>query len=201
MQSAGVNSPALALDEAHAYCRFLYIDELGGSPWLMSLSIAFTCVAEVPVFHYAGAIIGRLGISGCVNLVLVAFVVRLTAYATMSLWPTLWLVLLVEPLHGLTFGLAWAVGTAFVKESAPPGLEATMQSLFQSSYFGLGTGLGGLMGGWVYDSFSPAACFAAAAAVIAVCGLAAGVVDAALGSARALARKNSDVEMQSLWHK
>ena len=119
-------------------CRFLYLDKLGASKHLMSVSVALTCVAEVPVFHYSGAIIKRLGVTNSLALVLAAFVVRLSAYSTMSLWPTLWLVLCVEPLHGVTFGLAWATGTAFAKASAPPGLEATMQSAFGSSYFGLG---------------------------------------------------------------
>lgn len=132
----------------------------------MGLSITATCVAEVPVFHFSGSIIKRLGISGSADLVLAAFVVRLVAYSTMSTWPTVWLVLAVEPLHGLTFGLAWATGTAFAKSAAPPGLEATMQSAFQSTYFGLGTGFGGLVGGCTYRQFGPPGCFAAAAAAV-----------------------------------
>jgi predicted MFS family arabinose efflux permease len=144
------------------------MDELGASPWLMSLSITLTCAAEIPVFHYAGSIIQYVGLSGSVDIVLAAFVVRLLAYSSMRTWPTLWLVLLVEPMHGLTFGLAWALGTEFAKDSAPPGLEATMQSTFQSCYFGLGMGLGALIGGIFYDAIGPAACFAGVGAVIAV---------------------------------
>jgi MFS family permease len=161
--------------------RFLYLDQLGASKHLMSVSVALTCVAEVPVFHFAGALIERLGLAGASSAVLLAFVVRLAAYSTMSLWPTLWLILAVEPLHGVTFGLAWATGTAFAKAEAPPGLEATMQSAFASCYFGLGTGLGGLIGGWTYGALGPAGCFAAAAAVVFV-----GWVLAA-GAGRALA--------------
>jgi predicted MFS family arabinose efflux permease len=130
----------------------------------MGLSITVTCLAEVPVFHFSGSIIKRLGVCGSADLVLAAFVVRLVAYSTMSTWPTVWLVLAVEPLHGLTFGLAWATGTAFAKSAAPPGLEATMQGAFQSTYFGLGTGLGGLVGGYTYQWLGPAGCFAVAAA-------------------------------------
>jgi MFS family permease len=125
-------------------CRFLYLDKLGASKHLMSVSVTLTCVAEVPVFHFSGAIIKRIGLTNSAALVLVAFVVRLSAYSTMGTWPTLWLVLLVEPLHGLTFGLAWATGTAFAKAAAPRGLEATMQSAFASSYFGLGAALSNL---------------------------------------------------------
>ena len=161
-------------------CRFLYLDELGASKHLMSISLFLTCAAEVPIFHYAGTIIERLGLSGSVSLILGAFVVRLGAYSTMSYWPSLWLVLFVEPLHGLTFGLAWATGTAFAKQVAPSGLEATMQSAFSSSYFGLGTGLGGLLGGWTYQQFGPAQCFAIGATVILIGSVVASVCEQAL---------------------
>jgi hypothetical protein len=31
---------------------FLFLQELGGSETLMGLTLTFTCLAEVPVFHY-----------------------------------------------------------------------------------------------------------------------------------------------------
>lgn len=134
----------------------------------MSVSVTLTCVAEVPVFHFSGFLLQKLGFAGAIDLVLAAFVVRLTAYATMAAWPTLWLVLAVEPLHGLTYGLAWAAGAAFAKKAAPPGLAATMQSAFHNSYFGLGTGLGALVGGFTYERLGPSGCFASAALVVLV---------------------------------
>lgn len=145
---------------------FLYLDDLGAPARLLGLSVTATCVAEVPVFHYSGRIIGLLGERRASTLVLAAFVARMLAYSSMASWPTLWLLLPVELLHGLTFGLAWALGTAFARGVAPPGLEATMQAAFASSYFGVGTGLGGLVGGLFYAHAGPAACFLLQAAVI-----------------------------------
>jgi MFS family permease len=185
------------------------MDELGASLWLMSLSISVTCAAEIPVFQYAGSIIQYFGLYRSVDVVLAAFVIRLLAYSSMRMWPTLWLVLLVEPLHGLTFGLAWALGTEFAKESAPPGLEATMQSTFQSCYFGLGMGLGGLVGGWIYYGIGPVACFAGAATVIAVGWGGAAVAETVLhgsylrrsvSSLHPQKFKGSDQEMARLMH-
>ena len=146
---------------------FLYLEQLGASKRLMSLGITFTCVAETPIFHYSGAIIDALGVPGALNLVLAAFVLRLTAYSTMAAWPTLWLLLPVEMLHGVTFGLAWATGAVYAKRTAPPGLHTSLQSAFQSCYFGWGTGSGGLIGGLLYEHVGPARCFATAAAAVA----------------------------------
>lgn len=73
----------------------------------------------------------------------------------------------VEVLHGLTFGLAWAAGTAYSAQIAPPGLEATAQSLFQGLYFGVGFGVGGLVGGRVFESRGGPAVYASAFVVVA----------------------------------
>ena len=39
-------------------------------------------------------------------------------------------VLPVEALNAITFGCAWAAGTVQCSRSAPPGLEATTQSIY-----------------------------------------------------------------------
>ena len=62
-------------------------------------------------------------------------------------------VLTIEPLHGLTFGCGWGAGCEKSKALAPPGLEATQQGIFQSLYFGFGTGLGALAGGSVAQRY------------------------------------------------
>ena len=38
----------------------------------------------------------------------------------------------IELLHGVTFGLAWATGTAHCSKISPPGLETTTQAIFQA---------------------------------------------------------------------
>jgi hypothetical protein len=39
-------------------------------------------------------------------------------------------VLPVQLLHGITFGLYWSVGNAFVHDVAPKGLNAAVMSVF-----------------------------------------------------------------------
>jgi hypothetical protein len=52
------------------------------------------------------------------------------------IWCCCMKVLPVEMLHGFTFALAWAAGTAFVSKIAPPGLETTTQAIFYGLYYG-----------------------------------------------------------------
>ncbi len=42
--------------------------------------LTFNCIAEVPVFFYSGAIIQRLGVEATMQLSLVAYALRFTAY-------------------------------------------------------------------------------------------------------------------------
>lgn len=138
---------------------FLYIEDLGGSSALMGLTLTVTCVSETIVFYFSSHIINFLGISRSIHVCFLAFFVRLTAYVSMMYWPSVWFVLPVELLHGLTFGLTWSVGTKKSQLLSPPGLEATTQSVFQGCMFGLGYGLGGLLGGSVYSHVGATATF------------------------------------------
>lgn len=126
---------------------FLFLSELGGSETLMGLTLTFTCMAEVPVFHYQGAILRHISVHTMLHVVLCTYALRLMLYALLPLSPSPWVVLPVELLHGITFGCGWGAGTINSKRVAPPGLGATMQGIFQGLYFGLGQGLGGLVGG------------------------------------------------------
>jgi predicted MFS family arabinose efflux permease len=40
-----------------------------------------------------------------------------------------------------------------MKKHSPPGLEATGQSLFNAAAYGLGSAVGALGSGWLYDHF------------------------------------------------
>lgn len=44
--------------------------------------------------------------------------------------PYTWVVLPIQLLHGITFGLYWTVGVGYAAESAPKGLDATLQGAF-----------------------------------------------------------------------
>ena len=97
----------------------------------------------------------------------VAFLLRLGWYCALPWLPSPWWVLAAEPLHGLTFGAAWAAGVARAAALAPPGLAASTQSVYSGVYLGLGSAAGAFVGGVVHARFGGVAVFAVAAAMLA----------------------------------
>jgi len=146
---------------------FFVIEDYGGTKLLMGLTLTVTCISETMVFYYAQPIIQILGLSKSMHVCFLAFLIRLVAYSTMQYWSTVWLVLFVEILHGVTFGLTWSVGTQKSKLLSPKGLEATTQSIFQGLLFGVGYGLGGACAGSVYQIW-PSATFVVEAAILVI---------------------------------
>ena len=60
-------------------------------------------------------------------------------------------VLLIQLLHGPTFAALWMAAVAYVSEIAPPGLRNTSQGLLTGFVMGLGSMLGALIGGIMYE--------------------------------------------------
>lgn len=107
---------------------FLFLQELGGSEALMGLTLTFTCLAEVPMFQLQGELLQRISVAAALHLVLATYVLRLGLYACLPHLPGCpWVVLPIELLHGITFGLGWGAGTVNSRRVAPPALAATMQ--------------------------------------------------------------------------
>ncbi|KAL4546173.1 hypothetical protein Ndes2526B_g05266 [Nannochloris sp. 'desiccata'] len=84
---------------------------------------------------------------------MVAYIIRLGAYALLPLYPTLWIALPIELLQGLTFGLAYSAGTVHCRRISPKYLRSTVQSIFFGLYTGIGAGIGGLAGGMIYNAY------------------------------------------------
>lgn len=55
------------------------------------------------------------------------YVLRMLLYALLPALPSVWWVLPIETLHGITFACGWGAGTVCCKQMAPHGLAATMQ--------------------------------------------------------------------------
>ena len=159
---------------------FVRLSELGGSGVLMGTGRFITCAAEVVVFQYAGRLYNHWGVWRCLLVTSCAFVLRFSCYMLLSRhW--LWFVLPVESLNGLTFALCWQTSCMFAQQIAPPGCEATMQSLLESLHWGLGSGVGALMAGFVYHQFGAEVLFGLAALLSAAALLVAGLGAAFLG--------------------
>ncbi|XP_069959659.1 major facilitator superfamily domain-containing protein 6-A-like isoform X2 [Cherax quadricarinatus] len=115
---------------------------------LLGLVLGVQCfLAEVPFFFLAGRIIKRIGHANAFLISLVGFAVRLNLYSVIS---NPWWFLPADILHGISFGISYPCLTSYASVISPPGAAATTQAIFGAAFFG-GTGLGGLVGGRLFQ--------------------------------------------------
>jgi len=126
----------------------LYMDGLGASEGLVGLSWAIAALSEVPVMFLSGALLRRLAPRGLLILGFSVYALRWFLYSQTT---SLQAVLLIQVLHGLSFGAYFVAGVVYTRERAPGGLGATAQALFSGTVLGLAGIVGGLVGGYLYD--------------------------------------------------
>eukprot|EP00929_Paragymnodinium_shiwhaense_P068629 TRINITY_DN34548_c0_g1_i1.p1 TRINITY_DN34548_c0_g1~~TRINITY_DN34548_c0_g1_i1.p1 ORF type:complete len:504 (+),score=86.16 TRINITY_DN34548_c0_g1_i1:78-1589(+) len=148
---------------------FLLLQEMEASKLLCGMSVVVTVVFELPIFSNAKKLINLLGTRRMIALGQFAWVVRALFYAWM---PAAWLVLLIEPLHGVTFALIWSASTAHVSNPLVNGggMEATANALLQVAFMGIGPVIGLSLGGVLFDSIGSHAAYAVFACIIGVMG-------------------------------
>lgn len=127
---------------------FLHLESMGASRLVMGLSLTIATISEIPIFLYSSRLLRR-GAPFLMAVSLGIMVVRAFAYASMT---APWQVLLISLLHGPTFSAMWSAGVAYANDTAVSGLSATAQGVFNGTVLGLGSALGAVVGGFLYDS-------------------------------------------------
>lgn len=64
-----------------------------------------------------------------------------------------WIVTITQLLHGVGFSMTWSAGALQADRIAPTGLKSSAQGLLNMAFNGVGSGLGALIGGIVYEKF------------------------------------------------
>jgi len=149
---------------------FLLLQELEASKLLCGLAVVVTVVFELPIFHFAKPIMGKLGTRRMILLGQFAWVIRAIFYANMT---EAWTVLLIEPLHGVTFALVWTAATQHVANPAVSGegLEASAQGLLNVCFMGIGPVIGLSVGGWLFEHLGSHAVYGVFSVVVLAIGL------------------------------
>ncbi|MER9585497.1 MFS transporter [Mesorhizobium sp. M0276] len=108
--------------------------------------------AEVVVFVVVGPILlRRLGVAGAAALAVVAGILRWVVEAETA---TIWMLALVQPLHGITFALLHLACMRVIASSVPAHLAATAQAFYA---IGPGLATAGLVwvSGQLYGAYGP----------------------------------------------
>ena len=77
----------------------------------------------------------------------------------------------IQLLNGLTFILLWMAGVAYADKHAPPNMKATVQGLFASMNFGIGSAVGGFLAGPLLVSIGGNGLFTVFGAIVTVSAL------------------------------
>lgn len=126
----------------------IYLDGIGAGEGMIGLAWALAAVSEMPVLIFSGAIMRHIGASGLLKVAFLMYALRwlLFSFIDTPMWA-----LLVQLMHGLTFGALLAGGVTYIDSLAPEGLSTTAQAIFRAVSFGLSYGTGALVGGYLYD--------------------------------------------------
>lgn len=134
---------------------FLWIQDLGGSNFLMGLTMVITIVGEVPCFYVYVRVLQKLGPKRILGIGSAAYIIRMVWYTLLGLsWlKSPWWVFVVEMLHGLTF--AWIFGSCSVYAYliSPPEIRNTAVQFLNTMYMGAGGVLGSLGCGVLYQYY------------------------------------------------
>lgn len=143
-----------------------FAKELQASNFLLGVSVVVTVSFEIPLF-YASAWLHRTFSGTSMLLMAMLSYCSRVYYYTLVGKEHAWYVLLLEPLHGVTFALSANASVMEMSRLAPPHLQATGQS-FLSVAKRMGTIFGNVVGGWVMAHYGSVVLYRGAAMVIAV---------------------------------
>jgi PPP family 3-phenylpropionic acid transporter len=130
-----------------AYYNFftIYLRAEGYAPSVISALWGLAVAAEVGLIYKSDALVRRFGSRWLITVSLVAAAVRWGALALSSAWPVL---VLIQPLHALSFGGVQMGGMYFIHERFPDQLKVSGQSFFTVASWGAGYLIGSLFAGW-----------------------------------------------------
>lgn len=131
---------------------FIFFEEdLNASKFLLGVSVVVTVSFEIPLFAFTAWWKERLDSEGMIFIATGAYVIRVLTYTAIpSSMP--WLLLLAEPMHGVTFALNKTAFVLFIADRVPEKLQATGQNLM-GVFSTLGTATGAGIGGYILSKY------------------------------------------------
>lgn len=129
----------------------LYITELGGSKTMIGLAVFLSSILEMGVLLLCNYVLGRRVpvLLASLTVVSALFFLRwwLMADATTPLQ-----VAIIQVLHSITFGGFFYVGTQLTMLLVPRPYRSSGQALYTLAWSGIAGILGGVLGGWLYQT-------------------------------------------------
>jgi len=112
----------------------LYLEvEYDASTTFLGATVLVMTLGECIIFYSSECIINRLGKQGCLSFSMFIYSIRAYLY-TIIPRKHVWLFLVLEPSHGVTFALMWSAAVAYGTDISPPHMTATFLSLVCTTF-------------------------------------------------------------------
>eukprot|EP00940_MAST-03C_sp_MAST-3C-sp2_P001918 g1918.t1 len=144
---------------------FLYFaEDMEASSSMCGVSVLVTIVFELPLFYYSEKVLQSMNVHTLNLVAATAYCIRVVVY---TLLPSPWYVLLVEPLHGITFACHQLACIEYISAIShrAKDLKTTAQGL-RSATQSLGSFVGSAVGGLVMQSYGSTVMYRGAAAIV-----------------------------------
>jgi MFS family permease len=142
----------------------LFTNSLGSTNFICGLSVVVTVVFEIPLFFYASQMLEFFGPVIMLAISTMAYSVRVVGY-TLIPQSSNWMILFLEPLHGVTFGCLKISSVEFVSQSTPKGYDVTVQG-WLSALQNMGSLVGVSLGGYVEEHYGSEVLYRGAASIV-----------------------------------
>merc|ERR1712129_116766 len=124
----------------------------------LGLTVAVTVTFEIPIFAFSERIIDRLRYKKMIIVGVICLICRCVAYSLLSA-DTLWLLLLIEPLHGITYSLVQLSAVNIIYDLFGEKYAASAQGSLSAIRSGLGPLLWVSSSGFVLQFVSGKWCY------------------------------------------
>ncbi|KAI9259181.1 major facilitator superfamily domain-containing protein [Helicostylum pulchrum] len=138
----------------HAFLYLYFENDLHGTPSMVGLFGPIGSSTEITVFFFSKEIFNRLGGRNMLIIAQSIIIYRcLTYMVCIELSFGAWLATATQLLHGVGISMTLSAGALQADRIAPEGLKSSAQGLLSMASSGIGSGVGALIGGVIYERF------------------------------------------------
>lgn len=125
---------------------FWLLQDLGATKFLMGITVTVGNLAGIPVLIASGYIFKKLGLVNTIVFGMIVYFVRMIGYSFLT---NPWWCMPFEMLECFTVSLLSAAAVSYAADLATPATLATLQGVYGGLHYGVGRGVGSLIGGFL----------------------------------------------------
>lgn len=136
---------------------FIFLNSIHAPTILLGLTILVNILIEIPLFQASDYLFSKLK---CRHMMAIALASGFMRFFCFCMLTNPWYVLLIEPLHGLTFAFAWLPAIKVISTSFPPKLANSATGALSIAQCGIGPIISNLLSGVLYERYGARVMFA-----------------------------------------